>query len=131
MPWVSGEKKAGGREEAMRRAGRQANAERPEKKTSSGRGRFEARRLVGIAAILWMAAGACGQQRPLATVQTEARIIQMAGEAVARRAEKKKQSGGSAAWQAASGGSGKIRREPQGAGVAAERSRKGFERDGE
>lgn len=49
-----------------------------------------ARRAVGVAAILWIAAGACTRQRPLRTVQMEARMIQMAGEAVARRTERKK-----------------------------------------
>ena len=52
-----------------------------------------ARRAVGVAAILWLAAGAFAQQRPIRSVQMEARMIQMAGEAMARRSEKKKQEG--------------------------------------
>lgn len=50
-----------------------------------------ARKALGVAAILWLAAGAFAQQRPIRSVQTEARMIQMAGEAVARVTEKKKQ----------------------------------------
>ena len=57
---------------------------------SRSRARKLAPRVMGLAAILWIAGGAFVQQRPLARVQTEARIIQMAGQAVARRSEEKK-----------------------------------------
>lgn len=48
-----------------------------------------ARRAVGMAAIVWIAAGACARQRPIRSLQMDARMMQMAGEAVARRTEKK------------------------------------------
>lgn len=56
-----------------------------------------ARRALGVAAVLWIATGALAQQRPIRRVQTEARIIQMAGEALARRSEKKNQGGANSA----------------------------------
>ena len=64
---------------------------RTELKDSGSRARTLAPRAIGLVAILWIAAGAFAPQRPLARVQTEARMIQMAGQAVARRTEEKKQ----------------------------------------
>ena len=48
------------------------------KDSGSGAHRLAAQ-AVGLAAILWIAGGAFVLQRPLARVQSEARIIQMAG----------------------------------------------------
>jgi len=60
-------------------------------KDSGSRAHWLAPRTIGLAAILWIAGGAFVQQWPLARVQTEARLIQMAGQAVARRSEEKKE----------------------------------------
>ena len=60
-------------------------------KHSRSRARRLAPRVMGLAAILWIAGGAFVQRRPFARVQTEARIMQMAGQAVARRGEERKQ----------------------------------------
>jgi lipoprotein-anchoring transpeptidase ErfK/SrfK len=63
-----------------------------EKKIAGCERRRMAQRAIGVTAILWIAAGTFSLQRPLRTVQTEAHMIQMAGEAVARRSEKKRKS---------------------------------------
>lgn len=77
----------------MRRSEGRAGAGRSEIKVAEFVRGIVTRRVVGMAAMLWIAAGAFAQQRPILSVQTEARMIQMAGEAVARRNEKKKQEG--------------------------------------
>jgi len=69
-----------------------------------------AQRGFGVAAILWIAVGAFAQQRPIRSVQLEARMIQVAGEALARRNEKKKQDGAMPASTAQSADGTKSRR---------------------
>jgi lipoprotein-anchoring transpeptidase ErfK/SrfK len=75
----------------MRSGSRRAGIASLKRGVEGCKGQSLARRAVGVVAILWIAAGALALQRPIYNVQTEARMIQMAGEAVARVTERKKQ----------------------------------------
>src|SRR5712692_1244212 len=100
--------KAGAR--SQERAMRASEARRSVMQVAGFESHGVAQRALGVAAILWIATGALAQQRPIRSVQTEARMIQMAGEAVAQRNDKKKQEGAMSVATARGDGRTKPRR---------------------